>query len=147
MVKIDLYGDIIPDMEEVIEKPKTASPFDFIKNIGSKKYPDSFEGYNQWIINTALSMRKDTAIFANEMNKYTELSDHEQHDFYFHMLPKRAYFAKWAKAPKEESITKIAEYYKVSEVIAKQYARVLTDDQVKQITDELDFRKGGKRSK
>lgn len=144
MVNIDLFGNIIHEIDDEIVKPKTASPFDFIKKFSDKKYPESVEGYNPWIINTALSMRKDSVIYANEMNRYAALSDLEQHDFFFHGLPKRNYFAKYAKASKDDNIKIICEFYKVSEVVAKQYSKVLSDSQVKELESLIMSRKGGK---
>ena len=144
MVKIDLFGNAIQEYIEDIQQPKKKSPFDFIKNIGSKKNSEDLEGYNKWIINAAFSMRKDTVVYANEMNQYPELSEQEQHDFYFHGLPKRSYFAKWAKATKIEKLAVIMEFYEVSEKVAKDYLKILTAQQVSELEQKIERRKGGK---
>jgi len=144
LVKIDLFGNAIQEYIDEVQQPKKKSPFDFIKSIGSKKKQEDLEGYNKWIINAAFSMRKDTVIYANEMNRYPDLSEQEQHDFYFHGLPNRSYFAKWAKATKIEKLETIMEYYEVSEKVAKDYLKILTSEQVTKIEKEIERRKGGK---
>lgn len=145
MVKIDLFGNvIIEDNDEEVVKPKKRSPFDYINDISKKIYNEDLDGYNEWIINAAFSMRKDTVFYANEMNKFPQLSAKEQYDFYYHGMPKRNYFAKWAKNQKDDDIDLIKGHYKVSESVAKQYAKILNAGQIAEIRSLVERQKGGK---
>ena len=144
-MNIDLFGNVIQEEEEfVVEKPKAPSPFSYSNNIGDKKYPDTLEGYNPFLLNLSFSQRKDSVVFANEMNKYHELSDKAQFDFFFHSMPKRKYFAKWAKGVKHENTEAVSEYYKVSKKTAIEYQKVLKPEQEQQIVDWFETRQGGK---
>jgi hypothetical protein len=147
LVKIDLFGNVILEESEEIVKPNKRSPFDYVNDFSKKAYNEDLEGYNKWIINTALSMRKDTVIYANEMNKYADVSEKAQYDFYFYGMPKRNYFAKWAKNKTSDDLELIKSYYKVSEPIAKQYLQILNDDQISQIRSKVDAQQGGLRKK
>ena len=141
-MEVDLFGNVLVK-EDKPEKVKPRSPFDFIKDIGNKDYPNNMEGYVPWIVNNSLSMRKDTVFHSNEMNKYHFLSDREQFDFYFYSLGGRNLFAKYLKASKKD-LKAIQEYYGVSSRVAETYQKVLTDEQVNAIQSWYDNSKGGK---
>ena len=143
-MEIDLFGNIIMEEPEYDVKPTKKNPFDYTKDIGDKTYPDDFSGYNEWLTNSSFSQRKDTVLYANEMNKYYELTPKAQFDFYYHALPKKKYFAKWAKAVKSDYTDAIMWYFEVSYKVAKQYERVLKKEQMQSITDKYNKRKGGK---
>jgi len=112
--------------------------------ISNKKYPETLNGYNSFLTNLGFSQRQETVLYANELNKYSNLTDKAQFDFYYHSLPKRNYFAKWAKHMKNENTQMIMEYFKVSYKVAKQYEKILQDEQLNQIKKWYDTRKGGK---
>lgn len=142
-MNIDLFGNVIVD--ELVEPKKSSiSPFDFINNIAKKTRPESTEEYNAYITNLAFSQRKDTAILANEMNKYYNLNNDCQFDFFFHTLPAKNLFAKWSKKENIENIDAVKEYYNVSERVAQSYMKVLTNAQVDEIVEFIRTRKGGK---
>ena len=143
-MKIDLFGDIIKEEEEFSTKIEKPSPFGFIQNIANKKYPDTLFGYNPFITNLAFSQRKDTVFFANEMNKYHGLGDQEQFDFYYHSLPKKNLFAKWAKAEKADALPAIKEYFKVGDRVANEYLKTLKKEELGTITEWFKNFKGGK---
>lgn len=143
-MKIDLFGNIIQEEQEVDLTPEKESPFVYMNYISNKKYPDSLDGYNSFLTNLGFSQRQDTVVFANEMNKYSDLGDKEQFDFYYYCLPKKNYFAKWAKKMKTEDTQMIMEYFKVSYKVAKQYEKILKEDQLTQIKKWFETRKGGK---
>ena len=75
-------------------------------------------------------MRSDTVHFANEMNKYDNVSEEEQYAFYFHGMPKNSYFAKWQKMTKTDGVDEVAEYFGVSKRTAVDYCKVLTPEQI-----------------
>ena len=96
-MQIDLFGNVIKNNDEEELKVHKPSPFDFIKSISNKNFKEDLHGYVKYVINLGFSMRSDTIHYANEMNKYDNVSDEEQYAFYFHAMPKKNYFAKWLK--------------------------------------------------
>jgi|TARA_R110000822_G_scaffold25827_14_gene78191 hypothetical protein len=143
-MEIDLFGQIINRPEEENYEPENVNPFDLLKHISSKKYPDSLFGYNKYLTNLAMSQRAETTLYANEMNKYDDLSDQCCFDFYYYGLPKKNYFTKWAKMAKSEYTEMVKEYFKVSYKVAKQYEKILPNDELKIIKTWFDNRLGGR---
>ena len=143
-MNIDLFGNaIIEDLEETA-KPKSVNPFDFINNIAKKTQPDSFDDYNPFLTNLSFSQRKDLVVYANEMNRYYDLPNECQFDFYFHSLPKKNLFAKWSKKINVEHLESIKAYYEVSDKVALQYNKTLTEEQKQEIVHFVRVRNGGK---
>jgi hypothetical protein len=142
-MNIDLFGDIIHD-EVVDEKESKTSPFVYMTYISNKKYPESFDDYSPFLTNLGFSQRKDTTLYANELNKYSDLGNREQFDFYFHALPKKNFFSKWVKSVKTEQTQMIMEYFNVSYKVAKQYELILLPEQMNKIKDWYNTHKGGK---
>lgn len=143
-MNIDLFGNVIQEEETFEVKANKPSPFGFIDNIAKKNYPESIEGYLPYITNLAFSQRKDTVFYANEMNKYHALEERPQFDFYFHALPKKNLFAKWAKGVKSENADVIMEYFGVSMKVAQEYEKVLKTEDVQQIKEWCENSKGGR---
>lgn len=144
-MEIDLFGNlIVEEPEEVVLKPTKKNPFDYTKDIGDKTYPDDFSGYNPWLTNSSFSQRKDTVLHANEVNKYYDLPERAQFDFYYYSLPKKRYFAKWAKAVKSDNTDAIMAYYNVGPNIALEYEKTLKKEQITTIVDWYSKREGGR---
>lgn len=125
--------------------------FDFLNSINDTKKdllatsdnPQLAESiYVPWIINKSLSYFIDTVSLANEMNLRHQLSHKYQYDFLRLIVRKRKRFAKWHKSDEDLSLEIIMEYYKCSLSKAKQYVKVLSNDQLTQIKNKL--KKGGK---
>ena len=108
-----------------------------------KKRKEDLHGYVKYVINLGFSMRSDTIHYANEMNKYDNVSDEEQYAFYFHAMPKKNYFAKWQKMNKTDGIDEVAEYYSISKKQAVDYCKTLKPEQIQYIKS-LNL-KGGKK--
>ena len=142
-MQIDLFGNVIKDNTEEELKVHKPSPFDFIKSISNKNFKEDLHGYVKYVINLGFSMRSDTIHYANEMNKYDNVSDEEQYAFYFHAMPKKNYFAKWQKMNKTDGIDEVAEYYSISKKQAVDYCKTLKLEQIQYIKS-LNL-KGGKR--
>lgn len=143
-MNIDLFGNLIVEQEVVETKVSKPSPFSFTNNVATKKYPDSLEGYSPWLFNVSYSQRPETVFHANEMNKYSFLSEKAQFDFYYYSLPKKNFFSKWAKADKVEHTDAVCSYYGCSEKEANQYLKVLTNDQLRKVVEWANNSKGGK---
>lgn len=142
-MNIDLFGNVIVEEQEVEVKRTKRSPFDYTNDIANKTYPDNIDDYNPYLANISFSQRQDTVIYANEMNKYNSLGKREQFDFYYYTLPKKKYFAKWAKAVKSDYTDAIMWYFEVSYKVAKQYEKVLKKEQMEIILEKYNKRKGG----
>ena len=143
-MQIDLFGNVIVEEVEEVIKPTKPSPFEYTNAIADKKYPESLEYYDPWLTNLSFSQREDTIFFANEMNKYFNLGKTEQFDFYYHGLPKKKYFAKWAKKMKSEHTDMIMDYFNVSYKVAKQYELILRPEDLAKIKTWCENKKGGK---
>ena len=143
-MQIDLFGNIIQEEVDYTPKEDKDSPFVYMNYIAKKQYPENISGYSPFLTNLGFSQRQDTVLYANELNKYHELEDIAQFDFYYHALPKKNYFTKWAKNMKTKETEMIMEYFKVSYKVAKQYEKILLPPQLKQIEEWYKNRKGGK---
>lgn len=143
-MEVNLFGEVIVEETPVEIKVQKPSPFSFSNNVATKKYPDTLEGYSPWLFNVMYSQRTETVFHANEMNKYSSLPEKAQFDFYYYGLPKKNFFAKWAKAGAVEHSDAVCEYYGCSEKESHQYLKVLTNDQISQIVDWVQKSKGGK---
>ena len=144
-MQIDLFGNIINEVTEETVKVEKPSPFTFTNAISNKQYPATMDGYNAFLTNLSFSQRNDTIFYANEMNKYHALGDKEQFDFYYHAMPKKKYFAKWAKSTEEKYLKDVCEYYQVSTKVGKEYLRSLTENNLKEIAEYNKNKHGGKR--
>lgn len=118
------------------------SPFDFVNDLSfgktdlirSSDDPEAMaKSYNPWIINKAFSYYPDTILYANEINQYGGCDNLLQHDFYLNSLSKRKRFSKWAKTVKTDDIEMLSRFYNVSQVVAKEYLSILTEEQLKTI--------------
>jgi hypothetical protein len=143
-MQVDLFGNLIIEEEAVVTKVAKPSPFSFTNNVANKQYPQSLEGYSPWLFNVSYSQRTETVFHANEMNKYHLLPEKAQFDFYYYSLPKKNFFAKWAKADKVEHIDAVCAYFGCSEKEAHQYIKVLTNDQLNTVIEWANNSKGGK---
>ena len=142
-MQIDLFGNVIKEATEESYEVSKPSPFDYIKSIGNKKWRNDLHGYVKYVVNLAFSMRSDSVHFANEMNKYDNVSEEEQYAFYFHGLPNNSYFAKWQKMKKTDGVDEVAEYFGVSKRAAVDYCKVLTPQQITEI--KATDKQGGKK--
>lgn len=146
-MNIDLFGNVIAEVEELDVKVSKPSPFSYNNAIADKHYPQDMSGFNAYLTNLSFSQRKDTIFYANEMNKYHALTDQAQFDFYYHSLPKKKYFAKWAKATEDKHLDDVKSYYNVSKKVALEYLKTLTKEQIKTIVDFNKNKEGGKKGK
>lgn len=142
-MEVNIFGEVIVEDKPIETKVEKPSPFSFSNNISDKKYPTSLDGYNAYLMNLSFSQRQDTVLYANEMNKYHSLPEKAQFDFYYYGLPKKKYFAKWAKASKEANLGAVRDYYRCSDKEAISYIRVLTEPQLLAIVEWSNQNKGG----
>lgn len=121
---------------------KEFTPFDFINAASQSKKdliresdnPEITEKeYVPFIVNRGFSFYEDTILHANEMNQRAHLFNGAQFDYYRCILRARKRFSKWHKAEKSKDLDLIQEVYQCNRTVAKMYAKVLTDKDLKEI--------------
>lgn len=121
----DLFKDIIPSILQ------TKKQFIFTE--------DDEKSYPAFAVNRALSFYRDTALIANELNKYPNLDKKLQADFLLNII--RAYkrpYSKWHKKVSSVDLDAVKKYYGYSDAKAYDALRVLTEDQIASIKKELE---------
>lgn len=124
------------------------NPFEFVNSINySKKdiMDDDLteKAYNSFLINRQLSYFQDTAIVANEMNRYHQIDNKLQYHFLLNIIRKRKRFSKWIKPEREDDVEAIKEYYGYSNEKARQSLDLLSPEQKEIIRNKV--QKGGRR--
>lgn len=123
------------------------TPFDFINSITFSKQDlmlttaDEKE-YNSFIVNRGLSLFPDTVLFANEMNKNTGLDKRLQYDFLRTSIRKQKRWSKWPKKANIKDLDIIKTWYGYSDQKAMAALKVLTNEQINIIKENLN--QGGK---
>jgi hypothetical protein len=125
-----------------------STPFDFINAINFTKEdmfhdPQANKDYKSFLVNRGLSYFHDTILYANEMNRYPDLSNQQQFSFLLYSISKKKRFSKWA--PKEstsEDLENVCAFYGFSKREAKSVMNILSEDQLKYIKEKQN--KGGK---
>jgi len=120
------------------------TPFDIVNSLNEKTDLEvDMKEYSPWVINKALSFHNQTIYFANEMNRLFMLDKDIQYDFYRLGIPKGKHFGKWQKKDTAPEIVKIiSRIYNVNEVVACQYASLMSEEQLQKLNEQND--KGGK---
>jgi hypothetical protein len=100
------------------------------------------KGLLPFLINKSLSANIDTIFLSNEMNRRHFLDNKLQYDFLFHSVRKyKRKYQKWLKYDETKNVEVIKCYYNCSTQKAEEYINILTEDQIKCISEKLD--KGG----
>jgi len=102
--------------------------FDYTRGISQTKQVEYASNvHNTYMINTILSMHKETLGFANIVNHFgSYMSDKLIFDFLFHSIPPKKRWAKYVKTNKIEVdsvITKVAKSFNISHKQAKEYLK------------------------
>jgi len=124
---MDLFKDLIPSL---IQKKK------YILTLENEK------DYTPYVVNMALSQHIDCVLYVNEMNRYPDLDNKLQYDFYYHSLVARNRpYQKWLKSTNSPDMINVKEYFSSSTSKAKEALKILTPEQLKSIAEYVD--KGG----
>ena len=105
--------------------------------------PESISSYPPYIVNRCLSGHLDTVLFANEMNRYSNLDKDMQYSFFLYTLRKRKRFSPWLKKEQVEDLDLVKKHYGYSNEKAKVAVSLLTKTQLEYIRNKHDM--GGKR--
>ena len=105
--------------------------------------PEAISSYPPYIINRCLSGHLDTVLFANEMNKYSNLDKDLQYSFLLYTLRKRKRFSPWLKKEQVDDLDLVKKHYGYSNEKAKVAVSLLTKTQIENIRNKHDM--GGLR--
>ena len=105
--------------------------------------PDMISSYPPYIINRCLSGHLDTVLFANEMNKYSNIDKDMQYSFFLYTLRKRKRFSPWLKKEQIDNLDLVKKHYGYSNEKAKIAVSLLTQTQLEYIRNKHE--KGGIR--
>ena len=105
--------------------------------------PEAISSYPPYIINRCLSGHLDTVLFANEMNKYSNIDKDLQYSFLLYTLRKRKRFSPWLKKEQIENLDLVKKHYGYSNEKARIAVNLLTKTQIEHIRNKHDM--GGKR--
>ena len=115
----------------------------FNKNNLIEEDPEAISSYPPYIVNRCLSGHLDTVLFANEMNKYSNLDKDMQYSFFLYILRKRKRFSPWLKKEQVDDLDLVKKHYGYSNEKAKVAVSLLTKTQIEQIRNKHDM--GGKK--
>ena len=104
---------------------------------------ESISSYPPYIVNRCLSGHLDTVLFANEMNRYSNLDKDMQYSFFLYTLRKRKRFSPWLKKEQVEDLDLVKKHYGYSNEKAKVAVSLLTKTQLEYIRNKHDM--GGLR--
>lgn len=99
--------------------------------------------YKPFLVNRALSYFPDTIHIANAMNVLNHLDKDQQNAFFINIVRPRKRFSKWVKKIQDQDLNAVMEYYGYSYEKARDVLRILTDDDLDDVKQELE--KGGKQ--
>ena len=105
--------------------------------------PEAIKSYPPYIVNRCLSGHLDTVLFANEMNKYSNLDKDLQYSFLLYTLRKRKRFSPWLKKEQVDDLDLVKKHYGYSNEKAKIAVALLTKTQIENIRNKHD--RGGLR--
>ena len=111
----------------------------FNKNNLIEKDPETISSYPPYIVNRCLSGHLDTVLFANEMNRYSNLDKDMQYSFFLYTLRKRKRFSPWLKKEQVEDLDLVKKHYGYSNEKAKIAVNLLTKTQLETIRNQHDM--------
>lgn len=121
----DLFKEIIPSILQT-----------------KKDVLDNVKDYKPYLVNRSLSYHIDCILYANQMNMNHHLDEKLQYQYLLNTIrPMKRSFKSWQKASGTKDIDCIKEYFGYSNDIAKEALRLLTDEQITLIKEQLE--KGG----
>ena len=118
------------------------SPFDYLKAINETKEdvmltPEDERKYSPFIVNRGLSFFMDTIFQVNELNRNYHLEARLQFDYLLNSVRKKKRYSKWLKPEKLQDLDVVKEYYGFGNEKAKDALRILSEDQLAFIKDNL----------
>jgi|TARA_B100000073_G_scaffold33298_1_gene25256 hypothetical protein len=101
-----------------------------------KKYPS-------FIVNKCLAGHIDCIMHVNEMNRYYELDNDLQYNYYLYSIRKSKRFAPWDKFQTDNDLELVKQFYGYSTDKARDALKLLNKDQLEVIRSKLNV--GGRK--
>lgn len=121
----DLFKEIIPS---ILQTKKDAL--------------DNEKDYKPYLVNRSISYHIDCILYANQMNMNHHLDGKLQYHYLLNTIrPMKRKFQPWQKTSAIKDIDFVKEYFGYSNDKAKEALRLLTDEQITLIKEQLE--KGG----
>ena len=96
------------------------------------------KSYSSFMVNRALSFHRDTVLWANEMNKFTNLDNKLKYDFLLNIIrAQKRQYSKWHKKAQSRDLDIVKEYYGYSDAKAEEALKILSDDQIAAMKKQL----------
>lgn len=149
----DIIKPYVAEPEEVEQEVKGLSPFDFIKSVSNNKKdllkdnPENVKEYSAFMVNRGLSFYPDTVLIANDMNLYPDIPPEAQYYYYMGAIRKGNRYSEWHKKKKDDDLDLIQQVYQVRRDIAKQYAKLLSKDDLAKLRQLVDTGETKKKTK
>lgn len=153
MARYDLEGNVVDDpveeediIDEVKKNKRKSTLFTAIVKSMNEKTGHLYDemdpfvekDYTPFVVNKMYSMCPSTVHFANCMNQYHFLPKKMQYDFYYYGLDRAKRWKPWAKNTEYfEGVEVIKKYLNCSSKKARQHLKLLTDDDIKFMEEEL----------
>jgi hypothetical protein len=116
----DLFKELIPSILQTKE-------YMLLNDADERSYP-------AFMVNRALSFYRDTAIIANEINKFPNVDNKLKYDFLINIVrAQKRPWSPWHKKAQNDDLEAIKEYYGYSDAKALDALKILDKDQVKTI--------------
>ena len=96
-----------------------------------KKYP-------KYVINKMMSGHIDCILHANEMNRYYNLDNALQYQYFLYSIRKSKRFTPWTKQSTDNDLELVKEFYGYSNEKAKVALSILTKEELEVIKAKLD---------
>lgn len=121
----DLFKEIIPSILQT-----------------KKDVLDNEKDYKPYLVNRSISYHIDCILYANQINMNHHLDEKLQYQYLLNTIrPMKRKFQPWQKTSAIKDIDFIKEYFGYSNDKAKEALRLLTDEQITLIKEQLE--KGG----
>ena len=103
-----------------------------------KDNPDNAKAYKAYVVNHGLSFYPDTVLIANDMNMYPDIPAEAQYYYLMGAIRKGNRYSEWHKSKKNDDLDLVQKVYQVRRDIAKQYLKLLTEDNLKKLRELTD---------
>lgn len=125
-MSFDLFKETLPSLNLKTEHLLDGNPF------AEPEYAK-----HMFLVNRAFSFSIDCLEHAINMNNVSDIDAKMHYDYYFYAVERRKRWDKWVKPKELNNLDVVKEYYSCSSKKAKEYLRILNDEQLKHIRDTI----------
>ena len=119
---------------------------DYLKSLNKDKTPmksldDDFDSvvksYTLFVVNKCMSYFPDTVIQSNNMNINSHICKEMHYDYLLYSIRKRSRFSSWLKREDPVDLEAVKKYFGYSDRKAREIMDILSDEDIKNIKDEI----------